>query len=59
VREEGRVNRDVHDDQASCGSVTGASRFLTGSAWRAGNALACASLARARPGQGKPEKLKG
>ena len=27
---EGRLNADVHDDQASCGSVTGASRFLTG-----------------------------
>jgi hypothetical protein len=27
---EGRVNADVHDGQASCGSVTGASRFLTG-----------------------------
>ena len=30
VREEGRVNGDVHDGHASCGSVTGASRFLTG-----------------------------
>ena len=27
---EGRLDADVHDDQASCGSLTGASRFLTG-----------------------------
>jgi len=30
MREEGHVNGDVHDGQASSGSVTGASRFLTG-----------------------------
>src|SRR5215467_2467254 len=30
VREEARMNRDVHSGQASCGSVTRASRFLTG-----------------------------
>src|SRR5215207_527452 len=30
VREEARVNGDVHCGHASCGSVTGASRFLTG-----------------------------
>jgi hypothetical protein len=30
MRQEGRVNRDVHGDQASCVSVTAASRFLTG-----------------------------
>ena len=30
VREDGRVNGDVHGGQASCGSATGASRFLTG-----------------------------
>ena len=30
VREEARVNGDVHGGHASCGSVTGASRFLTG-----------------------------
>src|SRR6516165_8460187 len=30
VREEACVNGDVHDGQASCGPVTGASRFLTG-----------------------------
>ena len=30
VREEARVNGDVHGGHASCGSVTGASRFLIG-----------------------------
>src|ERR1700681_2249517 len=30
MREEGRVNGDVHDGHASCGSVTAASRFLIG-----------------------------
>jgi hypothetical protein len=30
MHEEGRLNADVHDGQASCGSVTGASRFLIG-----------------------------
>ncbi len=30
VREEARVNGDVHGGQASCGSVTRASRFLIG-----------------------------
>src|SRR6185295_17292735 len=30
VREEARVNADVHAGQATCGSVTGASRFLIG-----------------------------
>jgi hypothetical protein len=30
VREEAGVNGDVHGDQASCGSETRASRFLTG-----------------------------
>ena len=30
VREEASVNGDAHGDQASCGSVTRASRFLTG-----------------------------
>src|ERR1700726_4749749 len=30
LREEGRVNGEVHDGHASCGSVTGASRFLIG-----------------------------
>ena len=30
VREEAGVNGDVHGGHASCGSVTGASRFLTG-----------------------------
>src|SRR5205807_8902935 len=30
VREEARVNGDVHGSQASCGSVTRASRFLIG-----------------------------
>jgi hypothetical protein len=30
VREEGRVNRDAHDGHARRGSLTGASRFLTG-----------------------------
>ena len=30
VREEARVNGDVHGDQASCGSGARASRFLTG-----------------------------
>jgi hypothetical protein len=30
VREEARVNGDIHGDQASCGSVTRASRFLIG-----------------------------
>src|SRR5215510_13242607 len=30
VREEARVNGDVHGGHASCGSVTRASRFLTG-----------------------------
>ncbi len=30
VGEEARVNGDVHGGHASCGSVTGASRFLIG-----------------------------
>ena len=30
VREEARVNGDVHGGHARCGSVTGASRFLIG-----------------------------
>ena len=30
VREEGLVNRQVHGDQASCASLSRASRFLTG-----------------------------
>ena len=30
VREEGRVNRDVHDGHARCVSATRASRFLIG-----------------------------
>src|SRR5215472_11672218 len=30
MREEARLDADVHDGHASCGSVTGASRFLTG-----------------------------
>ena len=30
VREEGRVNGDVHGGHASCGSGAGASRFLIG-----------------------------
>ena len=30
VRQEAGVNRDVHGGHASCGSLTGASRFLTG-----------------------------
>ena len=30
MREESRVNGEVHGGQASCGSVTGASRFLIG-----------------------------
>jgi hypothetical protein len=30
VREEGPVDGDVHGGQASCGSLTRASRFLTG-----------------------------
>ena len=30
VREVGRVNGDVHGGHASCGSATGASRFLIG-----------------------------
>ena len=30
VREEARVNGDVHGGHASCGSATGASRFLIG-----------------------------
>jgi hypothetical protein len=30
MRGEGRVNDDVHDGHASCGPVTGASRFLLG-----------------------------
>src|SRR6266511_6186369 len=30
VREEARVNGEVHGGHASCGSVAGASRFLTG-----------------------------
>jgi hypothetical protein len=30
MREEGRVNGDVHDGHDRCGSVAGASRFLIG-----------------------------
>src|SRR5712671_2661835 len=30
MREEGRVNGDVHGGHSSCGSVTGATRFLIG-----------------------------
>ncbi len=30
MREEARVNGDVHGGQSRCGSVTGASRFLIG-----------------------------
>jgi hypothetical protein len=30
VREEGRLNREVHDGHCRWGSVTGASRFLIG-----------------------------
>jgi hypothetical protein len=30
VLQEARVNGDVHGSHVSCGSVTGASRFLTG-----------------------------
>src|SRR5438552_14231814 len=30
VREDARVNGDVHGGHSRCGSVTGASRFLTG-----------------------------
>jgi hypothetical protein len=30
MREEARVNGDVHGRHARCGSVTGASRFLIG-----------------------------
>ena len=30
MREEARVNGDAHGGQASCGSVTGTSRFLIG-----------------------------
>jgi hypothetical protein len=30
VREEARVNGEIHGGHSSCGSVTGASRFLIG-----------------------------